>query len=115
MSFIIYHNPRCKKSRAGLQYLKEKTTDFKIYEYLKKGLNKEQLEEILLKTNLKPALLVRTQEEYFKKELKGKEFNNDEWIKIICENPKLLQRPIIIGKHKAVIADPPEKTDLLVK
>jgi arsenate reductase (glutaredoxin) len=115
MSFEIYHNPRCKKSRAGLQYLSLKTTDFKIYEYLKEGLTRKQLKEILLKTNLKPVDLVRTQEEYFKKELKDKTFTDDEWINIIIENPKILHRPIIIGRHKAIIAEPPEKTELMLK
>ena len=110
----IYHNPRCRKSREGLEFLKGKTSDFKVVEYLKEGLSEESLKEILLKTNLKPLNLVRTQEEVFKKELKGKKFTDDEWVKIIVENPKLLQRPIIIGKHKAVLAQPPEKMDEII-
>lgn len=107
----IYHNPRCRKSREGLDYLKDKTTDFEIVEYLKEGLTDEIIQEILLKTNLKPIDLVRTQEEVYKKELKGKNFSDDEWVKIIIENPKLLHRPIIVGKHKAVLAQPAEKVE----
>jgi arsenate reductase (glutaredoxin) len=105
----IYHNPRCRKSREGLEYLKGKTTDFEIIEYLKKGLTEDNLKEILLKSNLKPIDLVRKQEDIFKKELKGKNFTDSEWITIIIENPKLLQRPIIVGKHKAVLAQPAER------
>jgi arsenate reductase (glutaredoxin) len=52
---------------------------------------------------------VRKQEDIFKKELKGKNFTDGEWITIIIENPKLLQRPIIVGKHKAVLAQPAER------
>lgn len=110
----IYHNPRCSKSRAGLEYLKTKTSDFEIIDYLKKGFTKMDMQEILLKTNLKPFSLVRQKEELFKKELKGKEFTDEEWIRIICENPKLLQRPIIVAKHKAVWAQPPELMDSLL-
>jgi arsenate reductase (glutaredoxin) len=110
----IYHNPRCSKSRKGLEYLKSKTTDFETFEYLKDGLTKEDLQEIILKTNMKPIELVRTQEELFKKELKGKNFTDEEWIDIIIENPRLLQRPIILSKHKAVFAQPPEKLDELL-
>lgn len=105
----IYHNPKCRKSRDGLEYLKGKTNDLEIIEYLKKGLTKDDLKEILLKSNLKPIDLIRKQEDIFKKELKGKNFTDEEWITIILENPKLLQRPIVVGKHKAVLAQPAEK------
>lgn len=110
----IYHNPRCRKSREGLEYLKTKSSDFEIVDYLKNGLSKEIIEEILLKTNIEPQDLVRTQEELFKKELKGKNFTREEWIQILIENPKLLQRPIVISKHKAVLAQPPEKLDGII-
>ena len=110
----IYHNPRCRKSREGLEYLRSKASDFEIVDYLKNGISEKELKEILLKSNLKPVDLVRQQEDQFKKELKGKHFNENEWLRIICESPKLLQRPIIVGKHKAVLAQPPEKMDSLI-
>lgn len=111
----IFHNPRCAKSRLGLEYLKGKNVEFEIYDYLKNGLTLADMKEILLKTNLKPIDLVRTQEEYYKKELKGKNFTDDEWVKIILENPKLLKRPIVVDRLKAVIGIPAENIDLLIK
>lgn len=109
----IYHNPRCKHSRAGLEHLKTKTTDFEIREYLKSPITKDEIKEILLKTNLPASELARPQEDYFKKNLKGRNFNNDEWIKILMENPKLIKRPIVVGKLKAVIGIPPEEINKL--
>jgi len=109
----IFHNPRCSKSRAGLDYLKTKTADFEIIDYLKTGLNKEALQQIIQRLNVKPVELVRTQEDYFKQQLKGKIFSDEEWIQIIVENPKLLKRPIIVNKYKAVWADPADLTDKL--
>jgi arsenate reductase (glutaredoxin) len=111
----IYHNPRCKKSRDGLSYLQSKTSDIKIIEYLKEGLTIDQIKEILLKSNLKPLDLVRTQENLYKKELKGKKFTDAEWIDILVENPNLLQRPIILGQHKAILAQSAEETDKILK
>ena len=104
--YKIYHNPRCKKSKAGLEYLSSKTKDFEIVNYLKNGLSKAEIKELLLKLHISPKELIRVNEEYYKKELKTKQFNDDEWIQIISENPKLLRRPLIVGKHKAVIGDP---------
>lgn len=111
MMLKIYHNPRCRKSRAGLEYLKSKTDNFEVIEYLKNGLSDKELKEIILKSNLKPTELIRKQEEAYRKDLKGRNFTNEEWIQIICENPKLLQRPIIIAKHKAVLGDPVRNID----
>lgn len=113
MSYKIFHNTRCKHSRAGLDYLKNKTADIEVRDYISDVITINELKEILLKSNLKPAQIVRTNEEYFKTYLKGKSFTDDEWIKIICENPKLIQRPIVVGKYKAIIGNPPTEIDKL--
>ena len=107
----IYHNPRCRKSREGLEFLKSKTSGFTLIDYLKDGLCCKDLEEILLKSNLDPIDLVRKQEDFFIHGLKGKTFTRQEWIEIICENPRLLQRPIVVGKYRAVIAVPPARIE----
>ena len=111
----IYHNPQCKISRAGLQYLQEKNIKFEIVEYLKNNLTEKELEKLLVKLNRNVKDIIRTQEEYYKKNLKGKQFNDHEWIRIITENPKLLQRPVIETDFRAVIGDPVENIDVLLK
>ncbi|MBN2610945.1 MAG: hypothetical protein JXB00_05270 [Bacteroidales bacterium] len=111
----IYHNPRCRKSREGLQYLNDKKLEFEVVDYLKDLFSKDDLKKILMKLNKKPEEIIRTQEEYYRKELKGKKFTYEEWIEILAENPKLIQRPIVEGKYKAVIAQPPEKADEVLK
>ena len=113
--YKIYHNPKCKKSREGLEYLKAKSIDFKVINYLVEGLNADEVKEILLKSNLKPLQIVRSQDDYFKNYLKNKSFSDDEWVQIIMENPKILQRPIVVGAHKAVLAYPPQNIDKLIK
>ena len=104
----IYHNPRCKKSREGLQFLQNLGVDFKVVEYLKESLSDSELRDILKKLGKKPNEILRQQEDYFKKELKNKNFTDEEWLIILSENPVLIQRPIVVGKYKAVIAQPPE-------
>lgn len=109
----IFHNPFCKKSRAGLQYLKESGRSYTIVEYLKHPIPEQVIERLLVKLNLKPHELIRTQEEYYKKHIRGKHFEDHELIRILFENPKLLRRPVVEGKFRAVIADPAENIDLI--
>jgi arsenate reductase len=111
----IYHNPQCKKSRAGLNYLLGKTQKIEIIEYLKKKLTVRELEKLLVKLNKKPVEMIRIREEYYKKNLKGKNFTDHEWIRIIAENPKLLIRPVVEADYKAVVGDPVENIDSILK
>jgi arsenate reductase len=110
----IYHHPQCRKSRAGLKYLQEKGIAFEVVEYFKTPLTDKELEKLLVKMNLKPSDIIRTQEEYYRKNLKGKKFNDHEWIRIIVQNPKLLQRPIIERDYKAIIGDPVSNIDSIL-
>ncbi len=111
----IYHNPRCSKSRTGLQYLQEKNIDFEIILYLKdEAFTEQSLKTILKKLNKKPFEMIRTQEKDYKANYKGKEFSNDEWIKIMVENPKFINRPIVEKGDKAVWAIPPSNIDEII-
>ncbi len=109
----IYHNPRCKKSRAGLEFLKSKTNDFTIVEYLKNSVSEEELSMLLTKLNKKPVDMIRTQEAVYKQNFKGKDFTDEEWIKIMVENPKLIKRPIVVRDNKAVWGDTAEEIEQL--
>ena len=108
---IIYHNPRCAKSRAGLQYLEEKGYEIEVRKYLSDGITEEQLKEIIEKTGKDAFHFVRTNEPEYISNYKGKKLTNEQWIKVLTENPKLLQRPIVINGNKAVLANPPENIE----
>ena len=113
--YTVYHNPRCKKSRAGLQYVQERTSDIEVIEYLKNPLTEKELEILLMKLNRKPHEMIRTQEAVYKSDYKKMEFNDHEWIKIMVENPKLIKRPIVVKGNKAVWGDPAEELEVLFK
>lgn len=105
----IYHNPRCAKSREGLLYLEEKGYEFEVINYMKDGITAKEIKDFLNKSGLKVEQIIRTGEELYKLEYKGKEFTEQEWIKILSENPKLLQRPLVIKGTHAVLARPADE------
>jgi arsenate reductase len=102
----IYHNPRCSKSRQGLEILEKSGKEFEIIKYLDNKLSEKELEEIIQLLNLSPIDLVRKNEKIWKEHFKGKELSDKEIIKAMIENPKLIERPIVINKNKAVIGRP---------
>lgn len=105
----IYHNPRCTKSRETLAILKEEGKDIEIVEYLKEVPTAAELKQLLAKLNMQAEELLRKGEAVYKEKFKGKAFSPEEWIEIMIENPKLIERPIVVNGNKAVIGRPPEK------
>ena len=113
--FLVYHNPRCKKSRAGLKYLEENVKDeIEIKKYINEGLEKDEIKGILSKLGLEIDDLLRKQEKFYKANIKGKNLSKNKIIELMTEEPKLLQRPVIIKGDKAVIGDPLENIDEIV-
>ena len=104
----IYHNPRCSKSRQTLQLIKDAGAEVEIIEYLNEIPTKEELKLILMQLNLKPLDIIRKGEAVYKEKFKNSNFNDDEWIKIMIEYPKLIERPIVVKGNKAILGRPPE-------
>lgn len=102
----ILHNPRCRKSREGLALLEAEGQDFMVIKYLEDKLTVKNLTTIISKLEISPIDLVRKNEAIWKSEFKGKDLNDAKIIEAMVANPKLIERPIVINKNKAVIGRP---------
>ena len=110
MKCTIFHNQKCSKSRASLELLQSKGLEPTIIEYLKNPPTVDELEEIIIKLNIRPKQLIRFNED------KAKELGistvdkltNEQWITILAKNPDLIERPIVVTATGAVIGRPPE-------
>jgi len=103
----IYHNPRCSKSRQGLEIVKESNQKFEIIKYLENPPTIAELSELIQLLNISPIQLVRKGETVWKENYKGKELSDKEIIEAMAQYPKLIERPIVIKDNKAVIGRPP--------
>ena len=108
MPVVIYHNPRCSKSRQTLALLEEQGVDVEVVEYLKTPPSETELDAILKKLGKEPAELMRTGEDEYKEHLKGKTLNRGETIALMVKYPKMIERPIVVCGNKAAVGRPPE-------
>jgi arsenate reductase len=111
MAGKFYHNPRCRKSREGLRIVEENKLDVEIVEYLKTAPSETELKMILDGLGIRALDLIRTQENVFKELNLHKSDQREErdWIKIMAENPVLIERPILVYRGKVALGRPPEK------
>jgi arsenate reductase (glutaredoxin) len=101
----IYHNPLCRKSRAGLELIKQKGLELNVREYYKERFTEKELEDVLMRLNIKPFNIVRIKERDYLTKFRNKSFTDSEWIKILIEYPNLIRRPIVVKGLKAVIGE----------
>ena len=106
MEATIYHNPRCGTSRNVMGILEQNNAEITVIEYLIEPLSIEEIKELLLKLNLdSEGLMRKKQDEY---SLITPTMSEEEKIKIIHENPLLIERPIVITPKGAKICRPKE-------
>lgn len=111
----IYHNPRCSKSRQGLALLEESGKEFDVIKYLDNTPSYLELAALIGKLGIKPIELVRKGEAIWKEKFKNENFSDKELIELMVQNPKLIERPIVVLDNEAVIGRPPENIKKLLR
>jgi arsenate reductase len=114
MNIKFFHNPRCGKSREALQYLKEKGIEPEIVLYLQNTPTFEELKNVICKLSIKPIDLIRKKEIIFIEKYNNAILSDDDWIKVMVENPILIERPLIITENQAVIGKPKENIEKIL-
>ena len=110
MSIVIYHNPRCSKSRKTLELLEQHQQQPQVIEYLKTPPDAQTLKQLLQKLGISARDLLRTKEdEYALAGLDNPGLSDDEIIAAMVRFPKLIERPIVVSGNVAILGRPPEK------
>jgi arsenate reductase len=82
---------------------------YKVIKYLETIPTEKELKNVISKLNIKPIELIRTNEAIWKEKFKGKDLSEVDIINAMLQHPKLIERPIIINRDKALIGRPPER------
>jgi arsenate reductase len=106
---IIYHNPRCSKSRATLALLESRHVNTQIIKYLDNPPSPQTLIKITAMLGVSPRDILRTGEiEYKDFGMDNPDLSDDQLLQLMSANPKVIERPIVIYKDQAVVGRPPE-------
>ncbi len=105
----IYHNARCSKSRTTLALIEEKGITPEIIDYQSTPPDAATLANILKKLDLSARDIMRKGEQAYKdNNLANPDLSEAELIKAMVENPKVIERPIVVKGDRAVLGRPPE-------
>lgn len=109
MTIEIWHNPRCSKSRETLALLEQKNITPKVYLYLDEKPDAQAIQAVLKQLGISARELLRNSEDAYKTQnLKDKTLSDDTLISAMVNEPKLIQRPIVINGNQARLGRPPE-------
>lgn len=107
---ILYHNPRCSKSRNALELLEQRGLTPSVVRYLETPPSADELKQILALLGISPRQLLRSGEEDYKTlNLADPALTDEQIINAMVAHPKLIERPILVAGDVAVIGRPPEK------
>jgi arsenate reductase len=111
----IWHNPRCSKSRNALALLEEEGVEADVVKYLETPPTRDNIVEVLKMLAISARELMRTKEDIYK-ELGLKDVTDeDTLIDAMVENPKLIERPVVIKDGRAAIGRPIENIIELIR
>jgi arsenate reductase len=109
MTDVFLHNPRCSKSRAALELIREARVELPVREYLRDPLSIDELRRIVKMLDVRPIDIVRRGEAQYAALGLSDTTPDDEVLRAMAENPILIERPIIVRGGRAAVGRPTEK------
>jgi arsenate reductase len=109
MTDLFLHNPRCSKSRAALELVRDAGVELPVREYLREPLSIDELRRIVRLLGVRPIDIVRRGEPQYAELGLGDDTPDDDVLRAMAEHPILIERPIVVRGKKAVVGRPPEK------
>ncbi|WP_263602759.1 ArsC/Spx/MgsR family protein [Chryseobacterium sp. PET-29] len=110
----VLHNGNCSKSNAVLEYLDENGVPFEIINIVEEPLTVQEIKTVLKKLNQNVFHIIRKNEKLYLEKYAGKDLSEEEWIKVLSENPSLIQRPILIKGSVAMLGRPVENVKYFI-
>lgn len=113
-NIVIYQNPTCSKCRETIKILESHGVPFTSIDYILDPPSIDEMKTIIKKLGVSPRDIFRKKEPLYDDiGIENRDISDNDLIRILIENPELIERPIVIKGDRAVIARPPEKVSEL--
>lgn len=111
---VIYHNPRCSKSRQTLELLSSRGINPRVVRYLETPPTTDEIERLIDLLGVEPHALLRPKEQAYRETGLSRQSDRQAIVAAIAQHPILIERPIVVRGNRAVFGRPPENVlDLL--
>ncbi len=104
---LIYYNSDSVSDRKTLAYAQ--STGFKIRSYCHKDSpsTTTSWQTILDSLDMHPKEIMNKAHPYYQANIRGKEFDMDDWAQVIKRNPQIIKSPIAMKGNKAILCATP--------
>jgi len=104
---LIYYNSESPSDRKTLAYAK--STGFKIRSYChdQAPSTTTSWKTILSSLDMHPKEIMNKAHPYYQANLKGKDFEMDDWLQVIKKNPQVIKSPTAMKGKKAIVCNTP--------
>ena len=100
---LVYYNPESSSDRKTVAYARSVVPHVKTFSFAQAPSTGTSWQHILKALNLHPKELMNKAHPYYQANIRGRDFEDECWIKVIRKNPDLLKAPIAIRGSRAIL------------
>lgn len=112
----IYYNPESNYHRKTLAYAKSMARHVKSYAFHQTPSTGTSWQQIMKALDLEdPKILLNKADPYYQEHLRGRDFSEECWIKILQKNTHLIKFPIAMRGNRAIVCQRPKDIYKLIE
>ncbi len=100
---LIYFNPESSNDRKTVAHAQSLVPHVRTYSYEKAPSTGTSWQQIIKSLDLHPKDLMNKAHPYYQANIRGREFNEEDWVNVIKFNPAILKAPIAMRGKKAIL------------
>ncbi|MBT8191616.1 MAG: glutaredoxin [Saprospiraceae bacterium] len=104
---LIYYNPNKSGDRKTVAHAQGTGFKIRTYHHSQAPSTTTSWKTILNSLQMHPKELLNKADPYYQNNLRGKEFDDEDWLNVLKKNPNLIKSPIAISGNRAIICRTP--------
>lgn len=100
---LIYFNPESSNDRKTVAHAQSLAPYIRTFAFNQAPSTGTSWQQIISALDMHPKELLNKAHPYYQQNIRGKSFNDQDWLNVIMHNPALLRAPIAMRGTKAVL------------